>query len=74
MSPSPSSTLTAAQFDTGQLDQKTAWAGLFNLRVGEDWSPGPNGDFLISEGSPKADLQSRTEIAADSHRIRSALL
>jgi hypothetical protein len=39
-------------FDTGQLDQKTAWAGLFNLRVGRDWSPGPNGDFLISEGSP----------------------
>jgi hypothetical protein len=35
----PSSTLTAAQFDTGQLDQKTAWAGLFNLRVGPDWSP-----------------------------------
>jgi hypothetical protein len=42
----------AAQFDTGQLDQKTAWAGLFNLRVGRDWSPGPNGDFLISQGSP----------------------
>jgi len=46
-----SSTFTAAQFDTGQLDQKTAWAGLINLRVGPDWSPGPNGDFLISEGS-----------------------
>jgi hypothetical protein len=35
----------AAQFDTGQLDQKTAWAGLFNLRVAETGHQVPMATF-----------------------------